>query len=213
MKIAIKLGLALLIPFTIIGLQAFNNKQDSTSDWPESSRKAIDAMTKKYGTPNESTSSMMVWLSKPPYKRIVVYREEVQHNFPMPHKDVVEHFVDYKVPVDKFDEIAMYDGSVICERTKGEISARCDQESMNILALNLANDVAKGTKDVKAARDFYARTAVAFTKGNLQPYAQSLQFEPSGGTGDPDNMSDAIDASEKLEIMKNKTKETSLDGK
>ncbi|MGH8284417.1 MAG: hypothetical protein ACRETT_01460 [Steroidobacteraceae bacterium] len=37
----------------------------------------------------------------------------------MPHKDVLEQVIDYKVPPDKFDDLARYDGSVIAERTKG----------------------------------------------------------------------------------------------
>ncbi|MEX2153654.1 MAG: hypothetical protein WD825_09970 [Gemmatimonadaceae bacterium] len=56
------------------------------------------------------------------------------HSFPKPHTDLLEQFIDYRVPVDKYDELAAYDGSVIVERTKGEISARCDKEAMNFLA-------------------------------------------------------------------------------
>jgi hypothetical protein len=37
------------------------------------------------------------------WKRTIVYRDEVPHNFPKPHTDVLEQFVDYKVPVGKFD--------------------------------------------------------------------------------------------------------------
>ncbi len=48
--------------------------------------------------------------------------------------------------MDKYEDLAMFDGSVIVERTKDEISARCDKEEMNLLALNLANDVAAGKK-------------------------------------------------------------------
>jgi hypothetical protein len=58
--------------------------------------------------------------------------------------------------------LARYDGSVIVERTKGEISARCDKEEMNFLAINLGNDVVTGKKDVDAARKFYADTAMAY---------------------------------------------------
>ena len=39
-----------------------------------------------------------------------------------------------------------YDGSVILERTKGEMSAWCDLEGANFLAISLANDVASGEK-------------------------------------------------------------------
>jgi hypothetical protein len=52
----------------------------------------------------------------------------VDHYFPVRHPDVLEQAVHYRVPTDKFDELAAYDGSVIVERTKGEISARCGKE-------------------------------------------------------------------------------------
>lgn len=87
-----------------------------------------------------------------PWKRTILYKEEIPHDFPKPHTDLLQQFIDYKTPVDKFDELATYDGSVIVERTKGEISARCDKEEMNFLALNLANDVATGNKTVEEAR-------------------------------------------------------------
>jgi hypothetical protein len=40
-----------------------------------------------------------------------------------------------KLPVELFGEIAKYDGSVIIERTRGEVSARCDMEAANFIAL------------------------------------------------------------------------------
>jgi hypothetical protein len=52
------------------------------------------------------------------------------------------------VPPDKFDELAEYDGSVIVERTKGEIAARCDLEGANFLALNLAHEIVTGKRSV-----------------------------------------------------------------
>ena len=39
-----------------------------------------------------------------------------------------------------FDELAAFDGAVIVERTKGEMSARCDREAANVLALNLVSE-------------------------------------------------------------------------
>jgi len=52
--------------------------------------------------------------------------EEIPHDFPKPHMDMLLQSIDYPVPPDKFDELAAYDGSVIAERTKGELAARCD---------------------------------------------------------------------------------------
>ena len=108
---------------------------------------------------------MLVWHDNGPWKLSILYRDEVPHDFPKPHTDLLEQFVDYRVPTDTFDELAAYDGSVIVERTKGEISARCDKEEMKFLALNLADDIVKGRRTVADARAFYAKTAMAAMQG------------------------------------------------
>src|SRR5215212_5873154 len=87
------------------------------ASWPEDSRKAATMVVQKYGPPDETTPTMLVWHNTGPWKRTIVYREPVDHDFPMPHKDVWEQFIDYRVPPDKFDDLAAYDGSVIVERT------------------------------------------------------------------------------------------------
>jgi len=157
------------------------------SGWPAKPREVATAMTRKYGPPAEQTASMLVWHNTGPWKHTILYREEVPHSFPKPHTDLLEQFIDYRVPVDLFDELAAYDGSVIVERTKGELSARCDKEEMNFLALNLANDIVSGRRTVQQAREEYARQAMAFMNRQPAPYTEGLKFTvPSGGTRDPD---------------------------
>jgi hypothetical protein len=129
---------------------------------------------------------MLVWRGNGPWKKTVVSKEEVEHRFPAPHKDVLEQFVDYKVPADKFDELAMYDGSVIAERTKGELSARCDMEEANILALNLADEVATGKRSVEDARKFYGEQIMLLKKGQSSPYLSKLRFDADQRTADAD---------------------------
>lgn len=159
-------------------------KEIDLNNWPETAQMAATAMIEKYGQPEEATESMLVWYNTGPFKRTVVYKEEVQHDFPMPHKDVLEQFVDYEVPADKFDELAMYDGSVTVERTKGEMSARCDKEAANYLALNLAHDIIEGNRHVEEAREFYASSIREMLEGNKPDYMESLQFdEPTGEVG------------------------------
>ncbi len=157
------------------------------SAWSAKPKEVANAMINKYGNPQEATSNMLIWYNNGPWKRTILYKEEIPHDFPKPHTDLLQQFMDYKTPVDKFDELATYDGSVIVERTKGEISARCDKEEMNFLALNLANDVATGNKTVEEARMYYAKAAMAFMNGEKDPYTQGLQFTvPHGNTGDRD---------------------------
>jgi hypothetical protein len=155
--------------------------------WPETATKAAKAMMEKYGAPAEATPSLLIWYDNGPWKRTVVYKEEIDHDFPMPHKDVLEQFVNYEVPPDHFDDLAHYDGSVIVERTKGEISARCDKEEANFLALNLANDIVQGSKSVEEARQAYGEAMMQMMQGNPPENTQGLMFETaSADAGDTD---------------------------
>ena len=157
-----------------------------TAGWPEESRKAAATTMQKYGAPQEGSASMLVWNNNGPWKRTILYRDSIPHDFPKPHHDLLEQFIDYQVPEAMFSTLAAYDGSVIAERTKGEISARCDKEEMNFLALNLANDIVSGRRSVQDARQFYAKTAMAFMKGQKSPYTQGLVFAVRRETKDSD---------------------------
>jgi hypothetical protein len=156
-------------------------------NWPAMPQKAARQLIARYGAPQEVTASMVRWRGNGVWKRTIVHREEVPHHFPMPHTDFLEQTIDYRVPPGKYDELARYDGSVIVERTKGEMSARCDKEELNILALNLANDIVTGKRSVDDAREFYAMTAMAFKNGERPPYTQRLMFDVRrSSTADPD---------------------------
>lgn len=185
----------LLVGCFTVGLSSFrevekpknNTLEAFIADWPETSKKIAKTIEDKYGDPDEKTASMLVWHNKGPWKRTIVWRDTVAHHFPMPHPDLLEQVIDYKVPLDKYDDLAMYDGSVIVERTKGEISARCDKEGANMLALNLAHEVATGVRSVKDARAFYAKTIKNFMAGQSSPYMERFLFTvPKGGTADAD---------------------------
>lgn len=156
-------------------------------DWPETAKMAAEAMIEKYGAPSEATPSLLIWYENGPWKRTIVYKEEIDHDFPMPHKDVLEQVINYEVPPDYFDDLAHYDGSVIVERTKGEISARCDKEGANFLALNLANDIVKGNKSVDEARQAYGEAMMQMMEGNPPETMQQLTFQvPQSNVGDSD---------------------------
>lgn len=161
--------------------------QTMIENWPPMSKKAADQTIDKYGPPNEAIASRLIWYNNGPWKRTIVYRDEVLHNFPAPHTDVIEQFINYQVPLDKFGELAAFDGSVIVERTKGEVSARCDMEAANILALNLMHDIVTGKQTAEEARKIYSEVTGAYVLNQPAPYAEKLQFAvPSGDTADAD---------------------------
>lgn len=156
------------------------------NDWHTASREAARHMMDKYGPPAEMTATMAVWNQTGPWKRSIVYAEAVQHDFPMPHPDVFEQFVDYRVPPEMYDDIAMYDGSVILERTKGEMSARCDKEGANFLAVNLAHEIATGRRSVEDARRMYGEQIRKMMAGEMTEYTSGLIFTPPASAADPD---------------------------
>jgi len=111
------------------------NAKQCIESWPEESREAAQLVIEQYGEPNEVTETMLTWHNPGPWKRIHASKAFFRHNFPAPHIDSVESVIDYRVPVDKFTPLASFDGSVVAERTAGEVSARCHDEQANFLAL------------------------------------------------------------------------------
>ncbi|HVK97010.1 MAG TPA: hypothetical protein VM368_04290 [Flavisolibacter sp.] len=159
-----------------------NEAKGIISGWDAKTQEVASTMMSKYGAPNEVTGTMLVWHNNGPWKKTIIHKEPVQHLFPMPHVDLLEQFVNYSVPADKFDELARYDGSVVVARTVGEISARCDKEEANFLALNLAHDIATSKRSVEDARSYYARAIKEMMQGKMDPYLQKLHFNSGGNT-------------------------------
>lgn len=159
--------------------------EEMTSGWPEASRKAIKHMTDTYGPPATVGAGMAIWGETGSWKRTVVFDKEVPHHFPMEHTDVMQQWVNYEAPVDQYDELARYDGSVVLERTAGEMSARCDKEPANFLAINLAHDVATGKRTVEDARMEYGKQIKGLMAGNKSDYTGGIMFTAAaaGATG------------------------------
>ncbi len=167
---------------------AIAHRSDLIQTWPEDSREAAQLVIDAHGEPDEATDTQLTWHKPGPWKRIVATKAFHQHDFPAPHIDAVESVLDYRVPVEKFTPLAEFDGSVICERTAGEVSARCHDEQANFLALNLMHDIVSGTKDPSAARDYYAKEFADYRRKKPTPYMEGLRFSTSaGGAADPDH--------------------------
>lgn len=163
--------------------------QTIINDWNAMSKKAANLTIEQYGPPNEATPSRLIWYNNGPWKRTIVYRDEIPHDFPQPHTDVIENFINYRVPPEMFSELAKFDGSVVVERTRGEVSSRCDMEAANIIALNLMNDIVTGKLDAKKAREVYGEVTSAYIMNRPAPYAEALQFHiPTEDTMDTDKV-------------------------
>jgi hypothetical protein len=153
-------------------------------DWPAESRRAAEDTIARYGNPHEMTSQTLTWRNVGPFKRTTILRDVVDHQFPVPHKDVIEHVIDYKVPAGKAADLMQVDGSLIVNRTAGELAARSDSEAHNIAMLNAADAVVKHNYSVRKARDLLTRLVPRASQPEL---TEKLQFAiETAPTGDPD---------------------------
>lgn len=160
---------------------------DEIKSWPEESRESAQLVLDKYGEPDEITKTELTWHRPGPWKRIVATKVFNKHNFPAPHTDSVESVLDYRVPPEKFAELAKFDGSVVADRTRGEVSARCHDEEANSLALNLMHDIVTGKKSAAEAREYYAKEFADYRRKKQTPYMDKLHFTPGDETAaDPD---------------------------
>ena len=154
--------------------------------WPEESREAARLVLDQYGEPDEITDSQLLWHRRGQWKRIVASKAFFKHEFPAPHTDSVECVIDYRVPVGKFTPLAQFDGSVIVERTAGEVSARCHDEQANSLALNLMHDIVTDAKTAQEARQYYAKEFADYRRKKPTPYMEQLRFSPADRAAAPD---------------------------
>jgi hypothetical protein len=153
--------------------------------WPVESRAAAQRVIRKYGEPDETCHSTLTWGRQGPWKRIVAHREPSKHNFPAPHVDVVECFIDFHVPPWKVSDLVRFEGSIVVYRTLGEVSVRGHDEETNFLALNLACDIIAGKRSVDDARKYYAQEFLNFRKKGSTQYMKGLKFDPTR-SDDPD---------------------------
>jgi hypothetical protein len=155
--------------------------------WPKAQRAVAHQMLRQYGTPNEATLTKLFWYHNGPWKRTILASDVVTHNWPAPHSDFLTQVIDYRVPLDMVSSIVQFDGSVMVDRTRGEVAARCDTEAANILALNMVHEIVTGKRTVADARKLDTETVVAYAMGRAAPYAERLLFDvPRGGTADLD---------------------------
>lgn len=155
--------------------------------WPAAHKAVARQMIDKYGPPNEATATRLFWYANRPWKRTELSRDSVVHNWPAPHSDFLTQTVDYRVPPELFGEIARFDGSIVVDRTRGEVSARCDSEAANVLGINMVHELVTGKRSVEEARETSEQNTVAYNLGREAPYAERLLFDvPRGGTEDLD---------------------------
>jgi hypothetical protein len=76
----------------------------------------------RHGEPHEATGSLLTWHQVGAWKRVLAAKACFEHAFPAPHFDSAASVINYRVPTEQVTPLAQLDGSVIVERTAGEVS-------------------------------------------------------------------------------------------
>jgi hypothetical protein len=155
------------------------------ANWKAQPQELARKLIAKYGPPQEVTSQRLVWHNNAPWKRTVLSNEEVPHYFPKPHNDILEQTIALKIPADEIRDLNEFHGSLLVDRTRGELSAHCDSEEANFATINLAYDIIAHTKEPSEARQRYAEIMLQ-DKDN--EYKTGLLFlAPAVNQGYPDD--------------------------
>ncbi len=160
--------------------------RDLVEEWPDAAKAAAEEMLARYGMPQEATLSRLVWHRNGPWKRTTVLRDEADHNFPVPHKDVLEQVIDYRVPIELIDDLAQFDGSLAVSRTRGEVAATCGSEHANIAAVNLMDEIVQGRKTPAEAREAFTRAMAQDALERPGEGPVKFLFDMPAATADPD---------------------------
>ena len=159
--------------WTIAGVTA------QIGNWGQQQRATAQMMMEKYGPPQGVDPERLTWYEAGDFKRIELSRQADAHDFPLPHLDYLEHTVAYRVDPDFVSELTAFDGSATVDRTRGELSARCDLESHNILTLNLAHQVLSGDRSADEARETFMQAVMDEMTGKNPRAGTDLQFTPA----------------------------------
>jgi hypothetical protein len=144
--------------------------------WPTFSYRLARLMISKYGQPAEARDYRLVWRGGGPWKRTVVYRTPPAGRTFRRNKGRLEQSVAYKVPADKVAALARFDKDI--EAGEDGLVVRSDSESENFLAMNLADEVIKGTRTPEDAASFRSNLSRLRASGKSSAYLDGLMFVP-----------------------------------
>lgn len=139
--------------------------------WPAAAQSAARAMIEKYGLPHRYDGDALVWNDAAPWSRIVVHRRGRPGA-----DDYLEESILYEVQADQVADLRRFDRRLEVDLKKGELSSRAESESLNFLALNLADEILRGDRTPETARETYRKTARLAKAGKSSAYMAGLQF-------------------------------------
>jgi hypothetical protein len=130
-------------------------------------RDYVKHLIKTFGQPDELTASSAVWYSQDGFKRVEVKDEYILHCCPGAHYDFVYSTIDLHVPKKFLSVLADSSESILIDRLKNEVTARCASMSPNAVTLNYVLDVV--SERVTGSKQEYERRIRQLWKNRLVP--------------------------------------------
>lgn len=160
------------------GAFAATNEAPETvvQSWSKDLQAQAQALIERYGKPNASDANSLSWFDNGPWRKTVLHREGFTHPMMGPDRDHLEQVVAYQVPEGKVADLQRFDKRIEVNRATDEMSSRADTESLNFLALNLADEIIRGERTVQGARAFARKVKMLEKTGKSSPYLEGLLF-------------------------------------
>ena len=98
-------------------------------------------------------------------KEIISWVKTYTKDSPKPHTDLLKQFIDYKTPLDKFDELAQYYGSVIVEKIKRRNFYTLRQENSELFGAEICQWFGNLKYNYRRSQHVLFKDAMAFIKG------------------------------------------------
>ncbi len=155
--------------------------------WPTFSYRLARLMLSEYGQPVESSDHRLTWIDNGPWKRTVVYRKAPKERMLAGDGGRLEQSVAYRVPPDRLADLGRFNMDVEADKEAGRLTVISDSESENFLTLNLADEVIRGRRSPKSAKDFRRKQLRLMDAGKTSPYLERLLFVPAGAAVDPES--------------------------
>jgi hypothetical protein len=167
--------------------ERLDHAQAVATDWCTYSEAAAMRLIKEFGPPDKIEPNRLTWRDKGPWKKISIWDNaqcsamigfktlDYDHS-PTVGPDIMEQTLFYTVPRDKRKELAEFSDKLAVSRDGKKLSVRGNSEALDFLALNLADQIVRGSRSPEDARSFYGRICQLSQAGKSSPYTQGLLF-------------------------------------
>lgn len=150
--------------------------EEAIKDWPKETQSQARMLIERYGQPATVDAKELVWNDNGPWRKTTLRREGFTQTTMGKDRDHLEQVISYQVPSAKVADIKRFDKRLEVNEAANELISRADTESMNYLALNLADDIVKGQRSVQGARVFYQKVKMLERSGKSSPYLDGFIF-------------------------------------